>query len=95
MTQLLYSKTIEQKINEIHNEVVNNDNILDALNLISIGIGFYNTFLNKQQISNSEIMSELRKQDNDYFEKIISLLNEIKGVKNDEQCNDAKHDDRK
>ena len=34
--------TTEQKIDEIHNEVVKNDNMLDALNFISIALGFYN-----------------------------------------------------
>ena len=32
--------TIEQKIDEIHTEVVQNDNMLDALNLISIALVF-------------------------------------------------------
>lgn len=95
MNQIIYNKTMEQKINEIHNEIVNNDKVLDLLNLVSIGLGFYNTFLNKKQISNAEIMSELQKQDDIYFKKIISLLYELKGVNNDEQCNDEKYDGRK
>ena len=77
--------TTEQKIDEIHNEVVKNDNILDALNLISIALGFYNSYLNIQQIDNNSIMAELNKQDKIYFEKIIKLLEEIKGVKNDDE----------
>lgn len=77
--------TTEQKIDEIHNEVVKNDNMLDALNLISIALGFYNSYLNIQQIDNNSIMAELNKQDKKYFEKIIKLLEEIKGVKNDDE----------
>ena len=77
--------TTEQKIDEIHNEVVKNDNMLDALNLISIALGFYNSYLNIQQIDNNSIIAELNKQDKIYFEKIIKLLEEIKGVKNDDE----------
>lgn len=77
--------TTEQKIDEIHNEVVKNDNMLDALNFISIALGFYNLYLNIQQIDNNSIMAELNKQDKIYFEKIIKLLEEIKGVKNDDE----------
>ena len=77
--------TTEQKIDKIHNEVVKNDNMLDALNLISIALGFYNSYLNIQQIDNNSIMAELNKQDKIYFEKIIKLLEEIKGVKNDDE----------
>ena len=36
--------TIEQKINEIHDEVVNGDKTLDFLNLVAIVIGFYNLY---------------------------------------------------
>lgn len=79
------SLTTEQKIDEIHNEVIKNDNMLDALNLISIALGFYNSYLNIQQIDNNSIMAELNKQDKIYFEKIIKLLEEIKGVKNDDE----------
>lgn len=53
--------TTEQKIDEIHNEVVKNDNMLDALNFISIALGFYNSYLNIQQIDNNSIMAELNK----------------------------------
>ena len=75
----------EQKIDEIHTEVVQNDNMLDALNLISIALGFYNSYLNIQQIDNNSIMAELNKQDKIYFERIIKLLEEIKGAKNDDE----------
>ena len=77
--------TTEQKIDEIEDEVVKNDNMLDALNFISIALGFYNSYLNIQQIDNNSIMAELNKQDKIYFEKIIKLLEEIKGVKNDDE----------
>ena len=85
MMMLNLPLTTEQKIDEIHNEVVKNDNMLDALNLISIALGFYNSYLNIQQIDNNSIMAELNKQDKIYFEKIIKLLEEIKGVKNDDE----------
>lgn len=85
MIQQQRYKTTEQKIDEIHREIVNNDSMLDFLNLVSIGVGFYNTFLNRKQISNTQIMDELRKQDNVYFKEIISLLKEIKGEKNDDE----------
>ena len=66
--------TIEQKINEIYDEVVNGDKTLDFLNVVSIVTGFYNLYLNRQQIDNNTIMKELNKQDTVYFEKIIKLL---------------------
>lgn len=66
-------------------KLLKNDNMLDALNLISIALGFYNSYLNIQQIDNNSIMAELNKQDKIYFEKIIKLLEEIKGVKNDDE----------
>ena len=85
MMMLNLPLTTEQKIDEIHNEGVKNDNMLDALNFISIALGFYNSYLNIQQIDNNSIMAELNKQDKIYFEKIIKLLEEIKGVKNDDE----------
>ena len=75
--------TIEQKINDIHNEVVNGDKTLDFLNVIAIFVGFYNLYLNRQQIDNNTIMKELDKQDTIYFERIIKLLEEIKEKYND------------
>ena len=54
-------------------------------NLISIALGFYNSYLNIQQIDNNSIMAELNKQDKIYFERIIKLLEEIKGAKNDDE----------
>lgn len=75
--------TIEQKINDIHNEVVNGDKTLDFLNVIAIFVGFYNLYLNRQQIDNNTIMKELDKQDTVYFERIIKLLEEIKEKYND------------
>lgn len=75
--------TIEQKINEIYDEVVNGDKTLDFLNLVAIVIGFYNLYLNRQQIDNNTIMKELDKQDTIYFERIIKLLEEMKEKYND------------
>ena len=88
--------TTEQKIDAIYHEVLNGDKTLDFLNVIGIALGIYNTFLNRQQIDNNAIMQELQKQDEVYFKQIISLLSELKGVKNgNEYNNDAKHDDGK
>ena len=75
--------SMEQKIDEIYNSIINQDKLIDFLNVIGVALGFYNTLLNKQQISNNQIMSELDKQDKLYFEKIISILEELKGIKND------------
>lgn len=69
------SMTIEQKIDKILNEVSVNNKFLDFINIISFVIGIYNLYLNQQQIDNNDIMKELEKQDNVYFEKILSLLN--------------------
>lgn len=69
------SMTIEQKIDKILNEVSVNNKFLDFINIISFVIGIYNLYLNQQQIDNNEIMKELEKQDNVYFEKILTLLN--------------------
>ena len=88
--------TLEQKIDAIYEEVLNGDKTLDFLNVVAIALGIYNTFLNRKQIDNNTIMQELQKQDDVYFEHIISLLNELKGVKNgNESHNDEKYDDGK
>ena len=76
--------SMEQKIDAIYNTTVNDNKTLDFLNVIAIVIGFYNTYLNRQQIDNNTIMAELDKQDKIYFNKIIKLL-ENKGVKNDDE----------
>lgn len=75
--------TIDQKIDAIYNEVLNGDRTLDFLNVVSLVIGFYNLYLNRQQIDNNTIMKELNKQDNIYFEKIIKMLEQIIGGKDD------------
>lgn len=82
--------TIEQKIDVIYNEILNDNKLLDFLNVISVVLGFYNSYLNQQQIGNNDIMAELDKQDKIYFEKIIKLLEDIKGGNNDDdkQCNE-------
>lgn len=75
--------TIDQKIDAIYNEVLNGDRTLDFLNVVSLVIGFYNLYLNRQQIDNNTIMKELDKQDNIYFDKIIKMLEQIIGGKDD------------
>lgn len=75
--------TIEQKIDAIYNEVLEGNKLLDFLNVISVVIGFYNTYLNRQQIDNNTIMKELNKQDTVYFERIIKMLEELLGGKDD------------
>jgi hypothetical protein len=75
--------TIDQKIDIIYNEIINNNRLMDLLNIISAVVGFYNVWLNMEQIDNNTIMKELDKQDNEYFDKIIKMLEEIKGVSND------------
>lgn len=75
--------TIEQKIDAIYNEVLESNKLLDFLNVISVVIGFYNTYLNRQQIDNNTIMKELNKQDTIYFERIIKMLEELLGGKDD------------
>lgn len=75
--------TTDQKIDIILKEILEGNKLLDFLNVISVVIGFYNSYLNQQQIGNNDIMAELNKQDKVYFEKIIKLLEELKGEKND------------
>ena len=75
--------TIDQKIDIIFNEVINNTKLLDFINIISALLGFYNLWLNIQQADNNTIMKELDKQDKQYLDKIINLLEEIKGGTND------------
>lgn len=82
MTRFL---TTEQKIDEIHQEITNNNSLLDFLSIVSMVFGFYNAYLNRQQIDNNTIMNELNKQDKEYFEKIIDILNELKGERNDDK----------
>lgn len=50
--------SMEQKIDAIYNTTVNDNKTLDFLNLIAIVLGFYNTYLNRQQIDNNTIMAE-------------------------------------
>lgn len=76
--------TTEQKIDVIYNETINGGKFLDLLNVISVALGFYNSYLNQQQIGNNTIMEELDKQDRLYFDKIIKLLEQILGEKNDD-----------
>lgn len=78
---MIQNLTTEQKIDKIYQEVLNGDKTLDFLNVVAIGLGFYNTLLSQKQIDNNAIMAELDKQDTVYFEKIIKMLEEIKGDK--------------
>lgn len=78
---MIQNLTTEQKIDKIYQEVLNGDKTLDFLNVVAIVLGFYNTLLNQKQIDNNAIMAELNKQDTVYFEKIIKMLEEIKGDK--------------
>jgi hypothetical protein len=57
--------------------------MLDTLNIISALLGFYNVWLNRKQIDNNSIMKELDKQDRVYLDKIIEILEEMKGETND------------
>lgn len=66
-------------------EMSRNDSLLDFLSIVSMVFGFYNAYLNRQQIDNNTIMKELDKQDKEYFEKIIDILNEIKGEQHDDK----------
>jgi hypothetical protein len=63
--------TTDQKIDIILNETLNGGKFLDFLNVIAVVLGFYNSYLNQQQIGNNDIMAELDKQDKIYFNQII------------------------
>ena len=56
-----------------------NDNIgfLDILSLLSIGLQLQVYEETKRQTTTDELMSELRKQDKEYFERIIENQNLI------------------
>lgn len=56
-----------------------NDNIgfLDILSLLSIGLQLQVYEETKRQTSTDDLMSELQKQDREYFEKIIENQNLI------------------
>jgi hypothetical protein len=76
---------MEQKIDEIHDEIVNSTSFLDIISSVGTLLGFYNSFLNRKQIDNNDIMNALNKQDTIYFKQIIKMLKEIKGEKNDDE----------
>lgn len=79
---MLNQMTTNQKIDAIYNEIVNNNKFLDIINIISFSITLYNLYLNKEQAYMDDILQELHKQNKDYLEKIIQLLNN-KGENND------------
>jgi hypothetical protein len=85
MNQINNTLTTDQKIDLILDEVKNGNKLIDFLNVISVVLGFYNSYLNQQQSNNNDIMAELDKQDKVYFKTIIKLLEELKGERND--CN--------
>lgn len=68
--------TMEQKIDVIFN-IVTSLNFLDILNILGVGLGFYNSYLNQKQIDNNTIVDELHKQNNDYLDKTIEKLDEL------------------
>ena len=45
-----------KKIDVIYNEILNDNKLLDFLNVISVVLGFYNSYLNQQQIGNNDII---------------------------------------
>ncbi len=85
MNQINNTLTTDQKIDLILDEVKNGNKLIDFLNVISVVLGVYNSYLNQQQSNNNDIMAELDKQDKVYFKTIIKLLEELKGERND--CN--------
>lgn len=68
--------TMEQKIDVIFN-IVTSLNFLDILNILGVGLGFYNSYLNQKQIDNNTIVDELHKQNNEYLDKTIEKLDEL------------------
>lgn len=65
----------------------NNLETLDILSIISFCIGILNYQSNLKQTSNDELLKELKIQDTDYLQKIISqneeILKLLKGGKNE------------
>lgn len=65
----------------------NNIELLDILSIISFCIGILNYESNLKQTSNDELLKELKLQDTEYLQKIISQNEEIlklmKGGKNE------------
>ena len=62
------------------NSNMNNNQTLDMtekLSALSDILQLYNTYLNIKQSNNDDIMNELRKQDNEYFAKILKALDDI------------------
>lgn len=53
-----------------------NDFIIDLINVLSFAVGLQNLDMNNQQID--DLQEHLNKQDEQY-ERIISLLNQMKG----------------
>lgn len=54
-----------------------NNDVSEKLSFLSDVLQIINTYLNVKQTSSDEIMKELQKQDNVYFESILKQLNNI------------------
>lgn len=54
-----------------------NNDVSEKLSFLSDVLQIINTYLNIKQTSSDEIMKELQKQDNVYFESILKQLNNI------------------
>lgn len=64
----------------------------NLLNLFAVFLQTYNTDLLEQDASNNDLMQELKRQDKNYFEKILIKLNNIEKrlerLENDTRRND-------
>lgn len=54
-----------------------NPNNCDLIGLLSDFLQFYNTNLLQEDASNNDLMQELQHQNKDYFEKILTKLDNI------------------
>lgn len=57
------------------NQKINNNR--DFIGLLSDFLQFYNTNLLQEDASNNDLMKELKSQDKNYFEKILTKLDNI------------------
>lgn len=55
----------------------NNLNPIDRLGILADLVQFYDLYLLLKDASNNEVMRELEKQDNTYFERILKNQEEI------------------
>lgn len=63
----------------------NNQNLdtTEKLAILSDVLQLFNTYLNIKQSNNDDIMNELRKQDDTYFNEVIERLSKIENKLND------------